>query len=225
MPPSPPFSSGTIFSRLGQRRRGRRIWFFVPKGYIDYMGWVWRDDEGDADSAASGDISRYGGAPDRCSTRKIVKSHCRTEEVEPRKFIRKCEKTEEILRDCIGKPVEVVQSNKEYTEDDVTEQVLKGSSSLGSSDHAIFDFPGLQNDIDAIGRSFLGNIDRFFQAAEEMKKGFFGVFDDSPYANRERSPSSWRRGIPIEDPRPKEYNPSPGEQESSLDFSGIAKDV
>ncbi|MCL7026999.1 hypothetical protein MKW94_022781 [Papaver nudicaule] len=37
---------------------------------------------------------------DRCSTRRIVKTQCKTEEVEPGIFIRKCEKTEQILKDC-----------------------------------------------------------------------------------------------------------------------------
>lgn len=73
------------------------------------MGWVWRDDGDDADSPITGEAARYGssggsaGPGDRCSTRKVVKSRCRTEEVEPRKFVRKCERTEEILRDCVGR--------------------------------------------------------------------------------------------------------------------------
>lgn len=77
------------------------------------MGWVWRDDD---DAAADGSVNSSNGggydAPDYsvnslngggCATRKVVRSQCRTEEVEPGKFVRKCEKTEEILRNCIGK--------------------------------------------------------------------------------------------------------------------------
>lgn len=70
------------------------------------MGWVWRDDDDDQ-QISSRDISEFGRSDphsqDRCSTRRVVKSQCRTEEVDPGKFVRKCEKTEEILRDCIGK--------------------------------------------------------------------------------------------------------------------------
>ncbi|XP_030457973.1 fra a 1-associated protein [Syzygium oleosum] len=193
------------------------------------MGWVWRDDDGDPPS--SGEIAKYGGSGgspgpgDRCSTRKVVKSRCRTEEVEPGKFIRKCERTEEILRDCVGRPVEVVQSNKEYTEDDVTEQVLRGSFSAGSPDHGVFDFPGLQSDIDAIGRSVFGNLDRFFEAAEEMKKGFFGMFDSPSSYDGDSSWSSMRRGVPIEEPSPRGKSPGANEPDSGLDLSGIAKDV
>ncbi|KAF8006919.1 hypothetical protein BT93_K1037 [Corymbia citriodora subsp. variegata] len=195
------------------------------------MGWVWRDDGDDADPPISGDIAKYGGfggsagTSDRCSTRKVVKSRCRTEEAEPGKFIRKCERTEEILRDCVGRPVEVVQSNKEYTEDDVTEQVLRGSFPAGSPDHGVFDFPGLQSDIDAIGRSFFGNMDRFFEAAEEMKKGFFGMFDSPSLYDGDSSWSSMRRGVPIEEPSPRGKSPRVNEPDSGLDLSGIARDV
>lgn len=199
------------------------------------MGWVWRDDGdggGDGgDPPASGGIAEYGGSGgsagtgDRCSTRKVVKSRCRTEEVEPGKFIRKCERTEEILRDCVGRPVEVVQSNKEYTEDDVTEQVLRGSFPAGSSDHGVFDLPGLHSDIDAIGRNFFGNLDRFFEAAEEMKKGLFGMFDGPSLHDGDSSWSSMRQGVPIEEPSPRGKSPGANEPDSGLDFSGIAKDV
>lgn len=65
------------------------------------MGWVWREDEPDEFNNSENPNSSSIG--DRCSTRKVVRSQCKTEEVEPGKFIRKCEKTEEVLRDCIGR--------------------------------------------------------------------------------------------------------------------------
>ncbi|GMP41221.1 hypothetical protein CsSME_00011392 [Camellia sinensis var. sinensis] len=58
------------------------------------MGWVWKNDEAEEDNSNPR-------SDDRCSTTKIVKWHCTTEEVEPGKFIRKCEKTEQILSDCV----------------------------------------------------------------------------------------------------------------------------
>lgn len=126
------------------------------------MGWVWRNKPGDDDDSEcrrNGEFRELGNPNTRsdgyrCSTRKVVKSQCKTEEVEPGRFIRKCERTEEILRDCVGRPVEVVQSNKEYTEDDVTDQVLKGSFPAGSSERGPLDFPGLHSDINSIERSF-----------------------------------------------------------------------
>ncbi|KAK8271141.1 hypothetical protein V6Z12_D11G244200 [Gossypium hirsutum] len=59
------------------------------------MGWVWKDDPNDAVKSATLD-------GDHCSTRKVIQSKCKNEEVEPGKFIRKCEKTEEVLRECVG---------------------------------------------------------------------------------------------------------------------------
>ncbi|XP_054809095.1 fra a 1-associated protein-like [Prosopis cineraria] len=187
------------------------------------MGWVWRDDDDDQQISSRG-ISEFGRSDhseERCSTRKVVKSQCRTEEVEPGKFVRKCEKTEEVLRDCIGKPVEVIQSNKEVTEEDVTDAIQRGGSFMfGSS--------GLQSDIEAIERNFFGGLSRFFEAAEEMSNGFFDVFARAPRIFDADSSSSTRKGIPIEEfpvrdafpkSKPKEY--------VSIDanLSGLAKDV
>lgn len=70
------------------------------------MGWVWVDDSSapesgnDSTDKPLGDSSAADG---NCSTTTVVRSQCKTEEVEPGKFIRKCDKTEEILRHCIGK--------------------------------------------------------------------------------------------------------------------------
>ncbi|KAK6126520.1 hypothetical protein DH2020_039754 [Rehmannia glutinosa] len=89
------------------------------------MGWLWKNDDSDYISSSSN--PRGDDNSDPCATRKVVRSQCRTEEVEPGKFIRKCEKTEQIFKDCLGRPSEIVQSNKEYTEEDVTEQMVKGS--------------------------------------------------------------------------------------------------
>lgn len=125
------------------------------------------------------------------------------------------------------RPTEVVQSNKEYTEDDVTDEVMKGSFSSGSSDLRPFDFPGLRDDIEAIERSFFGNLGRFFDAAEEMKNGFFNAIGSPHLHDRESSSSpSVRRGIPIEghpqkDDSPESNNPDSGD----VDLAGLARDV
>ncbi|KAK3227054.1 hypothetical protein Dsin_006916 [Dipteronia sinensis] len=207
------------------------------------MGWVWRDDDSDAfNNSTAGDVNRFqnpiiSSNTDQCSTRKVVRSQCKTEQVEPGKFIRKCEKTEEVFRDCIGKPVELLKSNTEYTEDDVTEQVVKGSNPSRSFVEP-FDFPGLRGDIESIERHFLGGINRFFEAAEEMKNGFFDAF------GHDRQSSSWpsmRRGVPIEGEGQSSSSPSmrqgvpiegkpqmeasPKSVGAGIDFSGLVKDV
>ncbi|KAK8504460.1 hypothetical protein V6N13_126136 [Hibiscus sabdariffa] len=180
------------------------------------MGWVWKDEPNDAAEATARD-------GDRCSTRKVLRSNCKTEEVEPGKFVRKCEKTEEVLRECVGRPVEVLQSNKEYTEEDVTEQMLKGNFSSGSHVEGAFDFPGLRNDLEAFEREFFGGVNRFFDAAEEMKNSFFDAFGDFHGRGSPSLPSA-RRGIPVEDHPQKKASPKLDES-GHIDLSGLARDV
>ncbi|KAK6778795.1 hypothetical protein RDI58_025513 [Solanum bulbocastanum] len=192
------------------------------------MGWVWIDDEpkhsGANDFSAVKDFANPrsssgcdGDGGERCATRKVVSTRCRTEETEPGKFIRKCEKTEQTFKDCIGRPSEIVESNKEYSEEDVTDQMISDSHSIESS--VPFDFPGLRSDVENIERSFFSELDRFFEAAEEIKNGFFGAFSIPRVFDDDRS-SSERRGIPIESDPPK-LNKTDGE----VDLSGLDKDV
>ncbi|KAI3447373.1 hypothetical protein Pfo_004038 [Paulownia fortunei] len=172
------------------------------------MGWTWRNDDSGYISSSSGDVGDFGGNDnsDRCATRKVVRSQCRTEEVEPGKFIRRCEKTEQIFKDCVGRPSEMVQSNKEYTEEDVTDQMVKGSFPLESGEHGFSYFPGLRGDIEAIEHSFFGGIGRFFEAAEEMKNEFFSSVG-VPHIFDKDSPESHKRGIHVEGAPPKEALP------------------
>lgn len=122
-----------------------------------------------------------------------------------------------------------MQSNKEYTEDDVTEEVLKGSVSFGSSDQGPFDFPGLRSDIEDIERNFMGGLSRFFDAAEEMRNEFFSafgiphIFDEGPSS----SLPSGRREVPIEGHRQQEAFPKAdgGNSSGQVDLSGLARDV
>lgn len=124
------------------------------------------------------------------------------------------------------RPSELVQSNKEYTEDDVTDQMTKGSFSLGSAEPGAFNFPGLQSDIEAIERSFLGGLNRFFEAAEDIKNGFFSAFGTPDVYDRDSSSRTNRRGIPIDD-YPKREVPPPKQSKSDgeVDLSGLARDV
>ncbi|XP_075104261.1 fra a 1-associated protein-like isoform X2 [Nicotiana tabacum] len=198
------------------------------------MGWVWNDD--DSKHSGADDFSVFkdfenprsssgsdGDGGERCATRKVVNTRCRTEETEPGKFIRKCEKTEQIFKDCIGRPSEMVESNKEYTEEDVTDQMTNGSYSIESS--VPFDFPGLRSDIENIERSFFGGLDRFFEAAEEMKNGFFGAFSIPRVFDDDLSSPRERRGIPIESHPPKEGSPKSNKSDGEVDLSGLARDV
>ncbi|KAL3532192.1 hypothetical protein ACH5RR_005713 [Cinchona calisaya] len=198
------------------------------------MGWIWTDDDAGAGDtkahssfSSSGDASDFrissSSSDDLCSTRKVVKTQCRSEEVEPGKFLRKCQKTEEIFKDCVGRPTELMQSNKEYTEEDVTGQMGKGSLSL---DHAEdFNFPGLSRDIEALARSFLGTFDRVFDAAEEMKNGFFTVFGTPHIYDSDSSSAAKRESIPIDEYHPKEVLPESSKSDGDVDLSGLARDI
>lgn len=127
----------------------------------------------------------------------------------------------------------MVQSNKEYTEEDVTDQMTKGSFPMQSSEMTPFGFPGLRSDMEAIERDLFGNMDRFFEAAEEMTKGFFGMFGSphlhdgdskstfgSPRFYDGDSKSSSKRSVPIES-SPLE----PEIHDGHVDLSGLARDV
>jgi hypothetical protein len=72
------------------------------------MGWRWHDDDGSGDADRGlGDVPGLAVGPRdegaQCATRRVVQSRCHTEEVEPGRFVRKCEKTEQLLRDCVGR--------------------------------------------------------------------------------------------------------------------------
>ncbi|PIN07468.1 hypothetical protein CDL12_19966 [Handroanthus impetiginosus] len=191
------------------------------------MGWLGKNHNSDYVSFSSGDVGEFHGSSGndnsgRCATRKVVRSQCRTEEVEPGKFIRKCEKTEETFKDCVGRPSEMVQSNKEYTEEDVTDQMVKGSFPF-ESEHIPSYFPGLRSDIEAIERNFFGSINRLFEAAEEMKNEFFSSVGVPQIFDKDSS-SSRKHGIPIERVPPQESIPGRS-SDGDVDLSGLARDV
>ena len=123
------------------------------------------------------------------------------------------------------RPVEVVEFNKECTEDDVTDEVVKGSLSFGTSEQGALDFPGLRSDIEGITRSFFGNLNRFFEEAEGMKNGFLNVFGvpRGVFDGGESSSPSMKQGIPVEEGHPKVGGE--GESGGHVDLSGLAKDV
>ncbi|XP_073154874.1 fra a 1-associated protein [Henckelia pumila] len=198
------------------------------------MGWVWKHDDSKI-SSTSGDGSNFSaavvregeGRGDRCATRKVVTSRCRTEEVEPGKFIRKCNNTEQIFKDCIGSPSEVIESIEEYVEEDVTDKMAKGQFSVDSGDPrppSSSYFPGLRGDIEAIERNFFGGIGRFFEAAEEMKNEFFNSVGFPSIYDGDSSSSRKKHGIHIEsNPRTTAQTKKTSDEE--IDLSGLAKDV
>ncbi|KAL6508436.1 hypothetical protein OROHE_021569 [Orobanche hederae] len=221
------------------------------------MGWLWKDeDSGYISSSSSNDNSH------RCATRKVVSSECRTEEVKPGKFIRKCEKTEQSFKDCVGSfshnvlrltaakgapqatgaqdrpsspkasdvwelralwPSEMVESNKEYTEEDVTDQMVKGSSRLEFGGNISSYFPGLRSDIEAIERDLFGGMNRFLEAAEDIKNEFFSSVGAQHISDKDGS-SSQKRGVHTEDAPGQEALPK-NSLDGDVDISGLAIDI
>ncbi|KAJ0663333.1 hypothetical protein HanLR1_Chr13g0480091 [Helianthus annuus] len=96
-----------------------------------------------------------------------------------------------------------------------------------------FNFPGLRSDVEAIERDLFGNMDRFFEAAEDMTKGLFGMFG-SPHLYDGDSKSTFgfprvfdgdskptfKRSVPIESEPSKVVKP-----DGHVDLSGLARDV
>lgn len=116
----------------------------------------------------------------------------------------------------------MVQSNKEYTEEDVTNQMVKGfplESGQGKSY-----FPGLRGDIESIERGLYGGIGDFIEAIEEAKKQFFNSFGIPHIYEDDSSSQHRRRGNHIESSPPDEaftWNNEDGD----VDLSGLARDV
>jgi len=123
------------------------------------------------------------------------------------------------------RPVEVLQSNKEYTEEDITDEVLKGRSvPYSSSDRGVFDFPGLRNDMEVMERNLFGGLSRFLESAEGMTNDFFDAFGKSPRIfDAESSSPSVRRGIP--NARRPEASKTQEKESGDTDYVSLAQDV
>lgn len=121
------------------------------------------------------------------------------------------------------RPSEVVQSTTEHTEEDVTDQMVRGGSSPANQfEENPLNFPGLRSDLDDIERHFFSGMKSFFDAAEEMKSSLFDIMGDYDSNNTVR-------GIPpIQDhPKIDDENAATRQPFSSgeIDLSGLAKDV
>ncbi|KAM0951962.1 hypothetical protein DsansV1_C03g0031391 [Dioscorea sansibarensis] len=176
------------------------------------MGWKWADEPSDSllpgrGLGSVGELENPNprSMEDRCSTRRIVSTNCRTEEVEPGRFIRKCENKEQIFRDCVGRPTELVESRTEHTEDDVTDEIKSSVISFGSSRPEPFNLPGFQSEIEAIERGFFRGFSHFLDAAEEMANDLFNSLNVPPFHTRE-SPCFGRAERQPEQDVPKKHD-------------------
>ena len=117
---------------------------------------------------------------------------------------------------CIWfRPSEVVQSTTEHTEEDLTDQMVRGSSLPNQFEENPLNFPGLRSDLDDIERHFFTGIKGFFEAAEEMRSSLFDIMGDRDHPK-------------IEEHRSNEENVTATRQPFSsgdIDLLGLAKDV
>ncbi|PKA50896.1 hypothetical protein AXF42_Ash007551 [Apostasia shenzhenica] len=181
------------------------------------MGW-WTTADSSPESFAGG----AGGEEEaNCTTRRISKSSCTTEEVEPGRFVRKCEKTEEILRACVGRSPEVVESKTEHTEDDVTDEMMRGMLPTYSGTDA-FTFPGLRSDLESIEQEMLGGFSNFMESAEKITNEFLNSFN-IPSIQKPRWPPLERRRSP--DWQPESNESKEMAEPAYTELGGEIKDV
>lgn len=119
------------------------------------------------------------------------------------------------------RPAEVVESETEHSEEDVTDEVKRGSFSLESPTIVPFPFPGLQSDIEALERGFFGGLSNFLEEAERMTSEFFKSFGVPSSGERETSPFGQRRQLEKENPT----NPTEPESSPYSEFASKVREV
>eukprot|EP00250_Pteridium_aquilinum_P015494 c22615_g1_i1 orf=196-888(-) len=168
-------------------------------------------------SAESGDgssLQRPGRQQeDGCSYTKLVRSRCFLHHNGDGKPVKKCEKTEQLLRNCFGRPQEIVESKSESTEEELpdgwTMEGLDEEKGMVPFSHE--NFPGapsspwkLFQGTDPFSRGLSDGVEGFMQAAEEMMNdalnqlGFYKRDEASdgthPYVLRKKYPNGRNRG-------------------------------
>lgn len=109
----------------------------------------------------------------------------------------------------------------EYTEEDVTDQMTKGSVEAG-----VFSFPGLQSDIEAMERGFLGGFHQsYIEAAEYMKNGILDALGIPRIYDSDSSSINEGWQIPRDDHPRKEGPPKPRKSDGEVDLSSTVRDV
>eukprot|EP00252_Welwitschia_mirabilis_P019163 TRINITY_DN4372_c0_g1_i1.p1 TRINITY_DN4372_c0_g1~~TRINITY_DN4372_c0_g1_i1.p1 ORF type:complete len:189 (+),score=38.09 TRINITY_DN4372_c0_g1_i1:130-696(+) len=124
---------------------------------------------------------------EKCNIRRVFQTKCRTEEVEPGKFVNKCERIEKLFKECDGRPPENVETRVEYTEDVPSNNAVYESHILPKLEPFIP--PILHDEIDNFQHNVFGGLESFLQQLESMRENLFGIFSDhqprekhSPYS-------------------------------------------
>ncbi|RZS20542.1 hypothetical protein BHM03_00053071 [Ensete ventricosum] len=95
---------------------------------------------------------------------------------------------------CVSlRPMEVVESTTELREDDVTDEVTRGSLPLDSPSLELFNLPDLRRDIEDIEQSLFSEVGHLLEAAEEMTNEFLKSLGDPARRQGDSAPSGGGR--------------------------------
>ncbi|KAF6169961.1 hypothetical protein GIB67_034353 [Kingdonia uniflora] len=128
----------------------------------------------------------------------------------------------------VSRPVEVVKSNTEYTEEDIT-----GKTGRSLNYSRSFDFSGPPSGFESVLESNMdffekvGGLGRVFYKAEEVMKDFFQVFDTPRVPEKEPPSVPFIREVPIQGQLETEAARKQMNCDDSAysDFSGQVRDV
>lgn len=121
---------------------------------------------------------------DACSYAKSSRSRCFLDHNSEGKLVKKCEKSERLLRQCIGKPREILESTTQYTEEDAPHGwTLEASLDKQKELHPFpFDMPSLPHgssqtpslpDMQPFSKGLEDGFEIFIHAAEETMNSVF----------------------------------------------------
>ncbi|KAJ7532387.1 hypothetical protein O6H91_13G001700 [Diphasiastrum complanatum] len=188
---------------------------------------------------------------DGCSYTKIRRSKCATEQnPQTGKLVKKCEKTEELLRRCAGRPLEIIESKTEFTEEDVSSDVIIGQDDVHVFEETPLGWNRFFNDQDfnspGLLRLFenphefsdrlLDGLEDFLHTAEETTcelLGQFGFFNAEGRKDSEifrgfidRFPDIFSKGGHLESDKADDSSLPSGDKTSQLasKFSDFSKD-
>ncbi|MCO5578059.1 hypothetical protein L7F22_031897 [Adiantum nelumboides] len=156
----------------------------VPSAFRDFVRFGFPSSSWASSSAypaGASDGTFFPQRDDGCSHTKVVKSRCFLDHSSDGKPIKKCEKTEQLLRNCLGKPQEIVETKSECTEEEVGDgwSMEAFNEEKGLKPFLHDSSPGSQSPwnpfqgTDPFSRGLSDGFEGFIQAAEEMMNEAF----------------------------------------------------
>ncbi|KAJ7565643.1 hypothetical protein O6H91_02G068700 [Diphasiastrum complanatum] len=139
---------------------------------------------GSADAPAAAAAAAAAAADENCSYTKVRRSQCSiVQDPESGKPMKRCERTKELLRRCSGRPVEVVESITETTEEDLSSDLINGQDGTTKIDEGPEDLHKFFSDEDYL--KFSKPVPNFFDYKDEQSDQLLGGFEDFLHAAEE----------------------------------------